>query len=664
MNVLFVGNCQTDVASQIFSVISISSHARWINGRDLVDEKLPNDEFLALIPKYDAVVHSNHKILTKKLESLVGENVPLISFPTIAFEGEMQDCVYIGEENEVKSPVGSYHSFIIFCAFYFNISEEYCIRLFNQHFYKKLGYIDVIEPTRTRLQVLLAVHGVDSHLVDKWISSDQFMHTINHPKLFVIEDVLKQLLVANKIPFRDVNVSGFMKDPLAEGASFPRLIETLSNKALLAEKLYFKKGGTSEPPQFVSLQDFISASYKVYSKLDKNKLTTARFGNGQLEVYRSLFEAEVVRLSSIKSNKHAYSDLPDYCFWKRAVSRVAVEDFDPVISSEFKIKKHHKIATAGSCFAQHIAKSLSKSGYNYFVPETAPDGLSEQEALEHGYGVFSCRYGNLYTTRQLLQLFDRAFDNFSSDVPTWERRDGKLIDPFRPQIQAVGFNSEDELLASRDEHLSAVRKMFCDLDVFVFTLGLTECWEYVADGTILPTAPGVVGGSMDWDKYKFRNFSKNEVQSDLEQFIEKLKKINPEAVIILTVSPVSLMATYERRHVLVSTTVSKSILRVVADEVASTFEHVHYFPSYEIITGNYNKGAYFEDDLREVKRQGVEHVMGLFTRYYTGDMPIAANGHVEQDINPPVSGEASNILKASEDVNEIFCDEEALDNDE
>ena len=106
-----------------------------------------------------------------------------------------------------------------------------------------------------------------------------------------------------------------------------------------------------------------------------------------------------------------------------------------------------------------------------------------------------------------------------------------------------------------------------------------------------------------------------EIQADLINFREKLQSVNPSVRIILTVSPVPLIATFERRNVLVSTTYSKSALRVAADFMDRMYEDVMYFPSFEIITGSFNRGTYFDDDLRSVKTEGVNHVMRLFMKH-------------------------------------------------
>jgi hypothetical protein len=83
---------------------------------------------------------------------------------------------------------------------------------------------------------------------------------------------------------------------------------------------------------------------------------------------------------------------------------------------------------------------------------------------------------------------------------------------------------------------------------------------------------------------------------------------------MLTVSPVPLAATYENRHVWLSTTYSKAALRVAADEAVRKFENVFYFPSYEIITSPAAGNRYYDDDLRSITELGVNHVMRVFFR--------------------------------------------------
>jgi hypothetical protein len=350
---------------------------------------------------------------------------------------------------------------------------------------------------------------------------------------------------------------------------------------------------------------------------------------------------------------HPYKNIKPYAHWRKAISEVAPADIDPVVNFKFKISTTDKVATAGSCFAQHIARHLKQSGYCYYVTEPGHPLGSTAICEKFGYGLFSARYGNIYTSRQLVQLFDRAYGTFTPIEDCWKDSSGRFFDPFRPNVQPSGFSSEKELREDRIQHLAAVRNMFENLDVFVFTLGLTETWISAEDNAAFPLCPGVVAGSFDPERYHFLNLTVDEVVADMMEFMQRLLSVNNKARVVLTVSPVPLMATAENQHVLVSTTLSKSILRIAADIIQHRYPEVAYFPSYEIITGSFSRGRYFGPDLRSVTEDGVQHVMNLFLRHATSDGNTTHN--IENNININ-----NNFLQESKNIVEVICDEDLL----
>jgi hypothetical protein len=348
--------------------------------------------------------------------------------------------------------------------------------------------------------------------------------------------------------------------------------------------------------------------------------------------------------------KHPYQSLPDAAFWRKAVADLPRAEVDPVGKFDLRIGPKTKVATAGSCFAQHIARYLRNSGYNYFVAEPGHPILPAAVRRANNYGLFSCRYGNIYTARQLRQLMDRAYGWFRPGEDVWFDAPDVVRDPFRPTSQPGGFISEAEMRADRQQHFAAVRRMFQELDVFVFTLGLTECWRSREDGAVFPLCPGVEGGDFDPARHEFYNQSVEDVLEDLRVVVTRLRKLNPSAEVALTVSPVPLIATgAPGNHVLSATTYSKSVLRVAAEQLQQRFPNVHYFPSYEIITGAFSRGAYYAPDLRNVVEDGVSHVMRLFMQHATGTQPRRLE--TEQD-----NAEWDYIATAQQLV-DVECDE-------
>ena len=109
-----------------------------------------------------------------------------------------------------------------------------------------------------------------------------------------------------------------------------------------------------------------------------------------------------------------YYAVPREARWGKMVVGHAPQDIDPHYNSRLHIERTDKIASAGSCFAQRISEALQSSGYTYFVTEEGPPFLSAERKHELGYRIYSARYGNIYTARQLLQLFDRAYGEFAT----------------------------------------------------------------------------------------------------------------------------------------------------------------------------------------------------------------------------------------------------------
>ena len=347
-----------------------------------------------------------------------------------------------------------------------------------------------------------------------------------------------------------------------------------------------------------------------------------------------------------------YSSLPDHRFWRKAVASLPPYAIDPIVSTPFKIARHDRVATAGSCFAQEIAHRLQSSGYTYDLAERPPAEMSAAEAERRNYAMYSCRYGNLYTTAQFLQLIERAYGRFKPQLDYWTRpEDGRIVDPFRPRIEPDGYATIEDMRADREKHLAAVRTMLETMDVFIFTFGHTETWRHKPDGAILQLAPGVAGGEWDENVYDFYNMTVSEVVRDFLAAVDRIREINPRVRIILSVSPVGIIATYEDRHVIVSNMAVKSILRAAADEVVRARPNIAYLPSYDLVNVSPNAARFYRDDTRRINPHGIDRTMKMFFDHFTDQ---ASESAAIQSLKIDVASEA-------EDGARVVCDEEAIE---
>lgn len=664
---LFIGNCQSRGLARLVAALTGSAHVtshellpavrKQLDGGEL-DAQLHQARFVFL---HDIAVRD---ALAARLPALA-ERLRLV--PGIAYPAFHPDADYVfGPGGEpIAGLMGQYQSSLAFYGWSQGLSLAETRELFREEVYAQLGFFAQASVAKDHLLQVGRLCGLAlDDAIDAWARrGGPWMYSMNHPRLFVLADVARALLAREGIATLE-GADVFVHDDLADGPVWPVYPEVGARLGLPGSLTFKLPRGLASPDQpvlMLGLDDFLASSFELFASHPHGALRSAKLSSARYQGLADWLKARAPRrpmpaahAAGADRGANPYHGLAGHQFWRRGVEKVEWTQLDPVVSSPIAVAPSDRVATAGSCFAQHISRTLERSGFRYFVAEDAPAGMPAAEQAERNYRVFSARYGNLYTARQLLQLMERAYGRFVPVEDHWQRDDGRFVDPFRPQVEPAGFASVEDLRAARAEHLAEVRRMFEQLDVLVFTLGLTETWRHREDGAVFPLAPGVAGGDFEPARHEFVNVGVAEVVHDLRRFLQQLREINPRSRVIFTVSPVPLIATYEPRHVLVSTTLSKSVLRAAAQEVVDAEPACAYFPSYEIITGHYNKGAYFDSDLRSVTPDGVAHVMRLFMQHCA-----------RSEAGAPDAGgndaDTADLRRELDELGRVICDEEAID---
>jgi len=363
-------------------------------------------------------------------------------------------------------------------------------------------------------------------------------------------------------------------------------------------------------------------------------------------------------MTTSSQSKHPYADLPVERYWKSAVAERHVTELQDLYRPKFHLGRGDRVAVAGSCFAQHVGRHLKAQGFAVLDREPAPEFLSDEVANRFGYRIYSARYGNIYTARQLLQLILDSNAGTTRPEDFWHK-DGRVFDALRPNVEPDGLGSLDEAVLHRVQHLAGVRALFAETDVLIFTLGLTEAWEGRETGTVYPTCPGVIAGTFDPARHSFVNYDFPSVLADMVEVRSLLKAINPAMNMLLTVSPVPLTATASGQHVLVATTYSKSVLRAVCGSMTEMFEDVDYFPSYELIASPVARGFFYEPNLRSINRNGVAMVMSQFLGAHAAG---GASELVDQDeTDTPAAAREARRRARQRRNDDVVCEEELLE---
>jgi hypothetical protein len=158
--------------------------------------------------------------------------------------------------------------------------------------------------------------------------------------------------------------------------------------------------------------------------------------------------------------------------------------------------------------------------------------------------------------------------------------DGKFMDP---QSVPGNFNQTglDSLLLRKNTVFS-LKRSIQEAKGVTLTLGLTETWFDHETNRYLNMTPDFRSLKQTPDRFELRQVSVEENIDNLNPIYSLISEYNSDFNVIVTVSPVPLLATFTERDVIVATTLSKSTLLCSAHTFTSQHPRVDYFPSYEM----------------------------------------------------------------------------------
>lgn len=235
------------------------------------------------------------------------------------------------------------------------------------------------------------------------------------------------------------------------------------------------------------------------------------------------------------------------------------------------------VATLGSCFAGNLANALRDLGHaarNLTVGEIANNTYANRAYLEWVLG-----------------------------------RDGGMAE------EALRKALPSDVPLDRAHHAG----IFQAAGIVIFTLGVAPCF-FDRQGR-----PAFIGDGMDIKAlcrdYAFRTTTVEENVANLEAILAAVRALNPQAWLVLSVSPVPLAATLEYPSAVIADCVSKSTLRVAADQfLREGHDRVVYWPSYEIVRwlAPYVGGMFGGDDgvTSHVSRSVVDLICRLFVENF------------------------------------------------
>jgi tetratricopeptide (TPR) repeat protein len=273
-----------------------------------------------------------------------------------------------------------------------------------------------------------------------------------------------------------------------------------------------------------------------------------------LEIARSRLSQTASKAANSRRKIGRYPETEDFLgdFQQLIRDHIAVN-----LNSEPKfLNKNTRFFTMGSCFARNLANNLVKSGYV----------SHHMEISEYINTTFA----------------NRVFVDWLSDADIDAAIRDRIVELLPPAW-------------SKENTLQAIK----NCDVFILTLGVAPAFFDRATGDFVLPRPSALNSRVLAEKYLFRTTSVKENVDNVLYLIEFIRNISPHMRIVVTVSPVPLLASFEHESAVQADCLSKSTMRLVAHEVvnSSNVSNILYWPSFEIFRwAGSNASSYYAVD--------------------------------------------------------------------
>ncbi|AQG79548.1 GSCFA domain-containing protein [Spirosoma montaniterrae] len=237
-----------------------------------------------------------------------------------------------------------------------------------------------------------------------------------------------------------------------------------------------------------------------------------------------------------------------------------------------------RIVSIGSCFAEVMGHRLAA----------------------HKLTVLNNPFGTIFNPVSIAKLLTMALNGTAPDENRYVERDGVWFHyDFHSSHHARSRNDlREQLMQCLLTTADAIRQA----DFLLLTLGSAVVYRHIETGKVVANCHKMPGTL--FEKYLY---SYEYLIDDLKRLLKTLRKANPKLRMLLTVSPVR-----HTRDTLPLNAASKATLRVVAHELTTWNDWVHYFPAYELMVDDLRDYRFYEADLIHPNAQAHDYIFGKF----------------------------------------------------
>lgn len=268
----------------------------------------------------------------------------------------------------------------------------------------------------------------------------------------------------------------------------------------------------------------------------------------------------------------------------------------PLKSQPNSIKYESDVFLMGSCFVENIGEKLH---FYKFKAEVNPFGIIfHPQAIE-----------------TLLQrvVSEKAYTE--KDIFFWNERWHCF------EVHSNLSNvSKEEILKNLNETLENTKRCVINSSHLIFTLGTAWGYELKETGHWVANCHKVPQKA-----FQKKIASVPSIEKSINQVLELTKKLNPDATVIFTVSPV--------RHIkdgFVENQRSKAHLITAVQNVLEKEQNAHYFPSYELMMDELRDYRFYAEDMIHPNKTAVTYIWEKFEEVWISSTTEETMKTVEQ----------------------------------
>ena len=244
---------------------------------------------------------------------------------------------------------------------------------------------------------------------------------------------------------------------------------------------------------------------------------------------------------------------------------------------QYNLSPGRSVFMLGSCFAEHVAERFRSAKC---MTVLNPDGI-------------------IYNPLSL-----------ASSVRHWLTEDpARLRVTFRDGLyhsmdhhSQLSGPSEESMQKNLDNAFLLGRQAVRHADLTVLTLGSAWVYHWKQDGRVVANCH-----KLPSNDFETRILSVDEISREWSAVLDLWQEVNPGMKVILTVSPV--------RHLkdgFIENQRSKASLILAAAALEKAYDHVQYFPAYELLMDELRDYRFYKDDLVHPSQMAVAHIMEAF----------------------------------------------------